>query len=85
MLNQQQALLIARVALVTAQRDRVVAAYSLLSAIGKLTAKTLGLKVTTYDPASITTRSGTSGSAPARPMAAEATIDASRAAASIIS
>ena len=49
-LNQQQALLNARVALVTAQRDRVVAAYSLLSAIGKLTAKTLGLKVTTYDP-----------------------------------
>jgi outer membrane protein len=49
-LNQQQGLLNARVALVTAQRDRVVAAYSLLSAIGKLTAKTLRLKVTEYDP-----------------------------------
>jgi outer membrane protein len=50
-LNQQQTLLNARVSLITAQRDRVVAAYSLLSSVGRLDARTLGLKVATYDPA----------------------------------
>jgi len=49
-LTAQQTLLNARVALVTAQRDRVVASYSVLSSIGKLTAVTLNLAVTTYDP-----------------------------------
>jgi outer membrane protein len=49
-LNAQQELLNARVAQVTAQRDRVVASYSLLSATGQLSARTLGLKVATYDP-----------------------------------
>lgn len=49
-LNAQQELLNARVAQVTAQRDRVVASYSLLSATGQLSAKTLGLKVAAYDP-----------------------------------
>jgi outer membrane protein len=50
-LNQQQTLLNSRVNLITAQRDRVVAAYSLLSAVGRLDARTLGLKVAVYDPA----------------------------------
>ena len=44
-LNAQQELVNARVALVTAQRDRVVASYSLLSATGRLSVTTLGLKV----------------------------------------
>jgi outer membrane protein len=48
-LNAQQALLNSRVALITAQRDRVVASYSLLSAVGKLSARVLGLKVEEYD------------------------------------
>ncbi|MEJ0096926.1 MAG: TolC family protein [Bauldia sp.] len=49
-LNAQQTLLNARVAQVTAQHDRVVASYTLLAAIGKLSAQTLGLNVTVYDP-----------------------------------
>jgi outer membrane protein len=49
-LNAQQELVNARVALVTAQRDRVVASYTLLSTVGGLYAVTLGLKVPVYDP-----------------------------------
>lgn len=49
-LDQQQELLNARVALVRSERDEVVASYSLLSAIGKLTAKDLELPVQYYDP-----------------------------------
>ena len=49
-LNQQQVLLNARAALITAQRDRVVAAYTLLSSIGRLTARHLKLKVMAYNP-----------------------------------
>ena len=49
-LNAQQELVNARVALVTAQRDRVVASYTLLSATGRLSAKVLGLRVIPYDP-----------------------------------
>ena len=49
-LNAQQDLLNARVALISAQHDRVIAAYSLLAAIGKLDAKVIGLNVQTYDP-----------------------------------
>lgn len=49
-LDQQQELLNARVALVRSERDEVVASYSLLSAIGKLTAKELQLPVQLYDP-----------------------------------
>src|SRR5262245_3485878 len=49
-LNQQQTLVNARVALVTAQRDRVVASYSVLSAVGSLSPQVLGLKVQAYDP-----------------------------------
>ena len=49
-LNAQQALVNARVALVTAQHDRVVASYSVLSAIGRLAPQVLGLSTTVYDP-----------------------------------
>ena len=49
-LNAQQALVNARVTLVTAQRDRVVASYNLLSAIGILSPLTLGLATPIYDP-----------------------------------
>ncbi len=50
-LNAQQELVNARVALVTAQRDRVVASYTLLAAAGRLSAQVLGLAVPVYDPA----------------------------------
>jgi outer membrane protein len=49
-LNAQQALLSARVQLVTAQHDQVVNSYTLLSAVGRLSIKTLGLAVAEYDP-----------------------------------
>jgi outer membrane protein len=49
-LNAQQALVNARVALVTAQHDRVVASYSVLNSIGRLAPQVLGLKTTVYDP-----------------------------------
>jgi outer membrane protein len=49
-LNAQQELVNARVALVTAQRDRVVASYSLLAAAGGLSATVLALPVQIYDP-----------------------------------
>jgi outer membrane protein len=49
-LNAQQELVNARVALVTAQRDRVVASYTLLAAVGRLSAQVLSLKVPIYDP-----------------------------------
>ena len=49
-LNSQQDLLEARVALVNAQYRRVVGAYTVLSAYGKLDAKTLALAVDIYDP-----------------------------------
>ena len=49
-LNAQQALLNARVQLVTAQHDSVVNSYSLLSAVGRLSIQTLGLAVPEYDP-----------------------------------
>lgn len=48
-LNFQQEQLDARTALITAQRDRVVASYALLQAIGRLNVARLGLKVPTYD------------------------------------
>ena len=50
-LNAQQELVNARVAVVTAQRDRVVASYTLLAAAGRLSARVLGLNVPIYDPA----------------------------------
>ena len=49
-LNAQQALVNARVALVTAQHDRVVASYQVLAAIGRLSPQVLGLATTVYDP-----------------------------------
>ena len=48
-LNAQQELVSARSTLVTAQRDRVVASYAVLSAVGKLSADTLRLKAERYD------------------------------------
>jgi outer membrane protein len=50
-LNAQQALVNARIALVTAQHDRVVASYSVLSAVGRLSPVTLKLNTSVYDPA----------------------------------
>jgi outer membrane protein len=49
-LNAQQALVNARVALVTAQHDRVVASYAVLNTIGRLSPQVLNLATTTYDP-----------------------------------
>jgi outer membrane protein len=48
-LNAQQTLLTARSTLVTAQRDRVVASYAVLSAVGRLSARGLSLKVAEHD------------------------------------
>jgi outer membrane protein len=49
-LNQQQELLNARVALKRSERDEVVASFALLAAVGKLTARELQLPVQLYDP-----------------------------------
>ena len=48
-LNAQQELVNARVSLVSAQRDRVVASYTLLAAVGGLSPQVLGLRVPVYD------------------------------------
>ena len=48
-LNAQQTLVNARVALVTAQHDRVVASYAVLNAIGRLSPQVLHLPTQTYD------------------------------------
>jgi outer membrane protein len=50
-LNAQQELVNARVALVSAQRDRVVASYTLLASVGRLSPQILALRVPTYDAA----------------------------------
>ena len=49
-LDAEQELLQSRVNLVGARRDRVVAGYQLLSALGQLTARDQGLGVELYDP-----------------------------------
>jgi outer membrane protein len=49
-LNAQQALVNARIALVTAQHDRVVASYAVLSAVGRLSPQVLDLPTSIYDP-----------------------------------
>ncbi|WP_041768642.1 TolC family outer membrane protein [Pseudovibrio sp. FO-BEG1] len=49
-LDTQSDLVDARVTLVTAQRDRVVAAYAVLSAVGRLDYDSLGLTGARYDP-----------------------------------
>jgi outer membrane protein len=50
-LNAQQELLNARILLVTAQRDQIVASYAVLAATGRLSARALGLPTSDYDPA----------------------------------
>ncbi|MEE9427846.1 MAG: TolC family outer membrane protein [Paracoccaceae bacterium] len=50
-LNAEQELLDAESAQISAQTDRYVAVYSLLAAMGLLTAEHLRLGITTYDPA----------------------------------
>jgi len=50
-LNAQQALLSARVNLVIAQHDRVVASFAALAAVGRLSVRDLNLNVAEYDPA----------------------------------
>jgi outer membrane protein len=50
-LNAQLALLNARVNLVVAQRDRVVASYAALAAVGRLSAEFLRLDTAAYEPA----------------------------------
>jgi outer membrane protein len=49
-LNSQQDLTLAKARLIGAQRERVIASYTLLSAIGKLDVKTLGLNTPDYLP-----------------------------------
>jgi outer membrane protein len=49
-LNWQQELTSAKARLIGAQRDRVIASYTLLSAIGRLDVKTLGLNTPDYLP-----------------------------------
>lgn len=49
-LNSQQDLITAKARLIGAQRDRVVASYTLLSAIGRLDVKTLNLNTPDYLP-----------------------------------
>jgi outer membrane protein len=49
-LNAQQALVNARITLVNAQHDRVVASYSVLSASGRLSPQVMHLPTTIYDP-----------------------------------
>jgi outer membrane protein len=48
-LNAQQDLVSARVALVTAQHDRVVASFAVLSGVGCLSPRVMGLQIETYD------------------------------------
>lgn len=48
-LNAQQTLLGSRVLLVSAQRDRIVASYQVLNAIGRLTSDTLNLHTARYN------------------------------------
>ncbi|WP_245418382.1 MULTISPECIES: TolC family outer membrane protein [Cohaesibacter] len=50
-LNSQAELIDARIALVQAQRGRIVASFRVASSVGNLSASNLGLKVATYDPA----------------------------------
>ena len=49
-LNSQQDLITAKARLIGAQRDRVIASYTLLSAIGRLDVKTLALNTPDYLP-----------------------------------
>ena len=49
-LDAQEEFLLARETLIIAERDRVVASYALLSAMGRLTGEALSLPVDLYDP-----------------------------------
>jgi outer membrane protein len=49
-LNAQQTLVQARTNLVTAQHDRIVNSYAVLSAVGSLSPQVLGLHIESYDP-----------------------------------
>ena len=49
-LNAQLEYLTSQIGLVTAERDRLVAEYSLYAAVGRLDAQSLGLSVPYYDP-----------------------------------
>jgi outer membrane protein len=49
-LNAQQELVSARVAMVSAQRDRLVNSYGVLASVGRLSPAVLGLRVPSYDP-----------------------------------
>jgi len=49
-LNAQQELVNARVAMVSAQRDRLVNSYSLLASVGRLSPAVIGLPGPSYDP-----------------------------------
>jgi outer membrane protein len=49
-LNAEQELVNARVAVVGAERDRVVSSYTLLAAVGRLSPEILSLPVESYDP-----------------------------------
>ncbi|MFZ4541488.1 MAG: TolC family outer membrane protein [Rickettsiales bacterium] len=49
-LNAEQELFVARTNLVRAQRDRIVAAYTLAFTLGQLTPQNLGLTVAAYNP-----------------------------------
>jgi outer membrane protein len=49
-LNAQQELVNARIATVSAQRDRLVNSYALLASVGRLSPVVLGLNVPSYDP-----------------------------------
>jgi outer membrane protein len=50
-LTAQQTLVNARITLVVAQHDRVIASYAVLGAIGKLSPEVLGLSTPIYNPA----------------------------------
>jgi len=49
-LNTQQNVINAQISLVTSEREVVVAGYALLSAVGRLNASKLGLRVKIYQP-----------------------------------
>lgn len=49
-LNAQRELLNARTEFTTAQRDRVVGSFALLAAVGRLSARSLGLRAPLYEP-----------------------------------
>nr|WP_290080714.1 TolC family outer membrane protein [Aquibium sp. A9E412] len=49
-LNAQADVIAAQINLASAERDVVVASYAILSAVGRLSASRLGLKVAVYDP-----------------------------------